>query len=86
MSKDLLQAFWNCGDDAIIQFAITRAHLNRHEREVIELTLDECLTQEQTAEKINYSTRRVQQFWYSGAKKLLDIPWVSAYASALLMK
>lgn len=81
--KELLHSFFNCGDDEIIQFALVRAHLNRHEREVIELILDECLTQEQTAERLNYSTRRIQQFWYSGAKKLLNIAWVRAYALSL---
>lgn len=83
MDKELLSYFWNCGDDQIIQFALTRAHLNRHEYDVITAMLDDCLTQEETAERIHYSTRRTQQFWCSGASKLLNIPWVKAYALSL---
>ena len=83
MDKSLLTYFWNCGDNEIIEFALMRAHLNKREREVIHFMLDECMTQEEVAEKINFSTRRVQEFWYSGAKKLLNIPWVSAYAKEL---
>ncbi len=83
MDRGLLVYFWNCGDDQIIQFAIQRAHLNKHERDVIRLMLDECMTQEEVAEEIGYSTRRTQEFWYSGADKLLNIPWVLAYAKEL---
>lgn len=83
MDNNLLTYFWNCGDDTIIQFALQRGHLNRHEREVIHLMLDECMTQEETAEAIGYSTRRTQEFWSSGANKLLSIPWVRAYALEL---
>lgn len=79
-----LRAFWNCGDNQIIEFALMRAHLNRLEREVVILALDECYTQEEIAEKLNYSTRKIQEFWYSAADKLLDIPWVLAYAKELL--
>lgn len=80
----LLRAFWNCGDNQIIEFALMRAHLNRLEKEVLILALDECYTQEEIAEKLNYSTRKVQDFWYSALDKLLDIPWVLAYAKELL--
>lgn len=83
MDKKLLTAFWNCGDNQIIEFALIRAHLNKHERDVIHLMLDECMTQEETAEAIGYSTRRIQEYWYSGATKLLNIPWVKAYALSL---
>lgn len=83
MDRSLLVRFWNCGDDQIIQFAVQRAHLNRHEREVLHLMLDECKTQEETAEILGYSTRRVQKFWYDGADKLLHIPWVEAYAKTI---
>ncbi|MCQ2369219.1 MAG: hypothetical protein MJ007_01940 [Paludibacteraceae bacterium] len=85
MKKNLLFAFWNCGDDDIIQFALLKAHLNKNEKAVLILMLDECMTQEEIAEQINYSTRRVQQFWSSGARKLLDIPWVKAYAQSLIL-
>lgn len=37
MEKHLLKAFWNCGDNDIIQFALYKAHLNRLEKEVIQL-------------------------------------------------
>lgn len=80
MEKHLLKAFWNCGDNDIIQFALYKAHLNRLEKEVIQLMFDECLTQEEIAEKMNYSTRKIQDIWYSASKKLLKIPWVYAYA------
>lgn len=83
MRLHLLKAFWNCGDGQIVEFALVRARLNRNEREVICLMLDECLTQEEVAEKLNYSTRRVQQFCASAAEKLLSIPWVEAYALRL---
>lgn len=83
MDRNLLSLFWNCGDNQIIEFACIRAHLNRHEKDVIHYMLDECMTQEDTAEVMGYSTRRIQEFWYSGADKLLSIPWVIAYAKSL---
>ena len=83
MDKSLLRAFWNCGDNQIIEFALLRAHLNRQEKDVINLLLDECMTQEQAAEKLDWSTRKVQEVWYTAAGKLLSIPWVTAYAIEL---
>lgn len=83
MDRSLLYDFFNCGDDQIIQFAIVRAHLNRRERDVIHLMIDECMTQEQVAEELGYSVRRIQDIWYAGADKLLHIPWVQAYSKAL---
>lgn len=80
MDKSLLKHFWNCGDNEIIEFAIQRARLNRQEKDVIKFILDDCMTQEQTAERMNYSYRRVQEIWYSANSKLLNIPWVYAYA------
>lgn len=83
MDRSLLKAFWNCGDNQIIEFAILRAHLNRLEKEVINYMLDECMTQEQIAELMGYSTRKIQDFWYSASDKLLGIPWVYAYSTML---
>lgn len=83
MDKSLLYYFWNCGDNDIIEFAILKARLNKHERDVVHYMLDECMTQEEVAEKIDFSTRRVQDFWYSACSKLLKIPWVKAYAASL---
>lgn len=83
MDKELLKYFWNCGDNEIIEFAMLRARLNSKEKQVLICMLDECLTQEETAEKIGYSTRRVQDFWCSAAHKLLNIAWVRAYAISL---
>lgn len=83
MDKRLIRYFWNCGDSQIIEFAILRARLNRHEKEVLQLMLDECLTQEQTSEKLDISTRRVQDYWYSACEKLLSIPWVVAFSKDL---
>lgn len=76
----MIKYFWNCGDNDIIEFALLKARLNKKESEVIHLILDECYTQEQAAEKLEYSPRRLQEFWYSGVDKLLKIPWVVAYA------
>lgn len=84
MRMQLLRAFWNCGDGLIVEYAITRARLNRHEQEVLTMMLDDCFTQEQIAEQLHYSTRRIQQFCQSGAEKLLSIPWVKAYAESLI--
>ena len=86
MRLKLLKAFWSCGDGQIIEFALIRARLNKTEKEVLNLMLDECMTQEEVAERLNYSTRRVQQFWVSGADKLLSIPWVNAYAEELIKR
>lgn len=83
MDRNLIRYFWNCGDDGIIQFALLRAHLNKHEKDVIEMMLDNCCTQEEAAELMGYSTRRVQEWWYSATGKLLSIPWVMAYAKQL---
>lgn len=83
MDRNLIRAFWNCGDNQIIEFALTRARLNRNEAEVVRLTLDECLTQEQAAERMDISARRLQEYWYAATDKLLSIPWVIAYAKEL---
>lgn len=83
MYKTLIKFFMDCGDDQIIQFALTRAHLNRREKDVILLMFDECMSQEEIAERLGYSTRRIQDIWYSGSKKLMSIPWVAAYAKEL---
>lgn len=83
MDRSLLKYFWNCGDNQIIEFALLRARLNKKEKEVIHLMLDECMTQEEVAEYLDTSTRNVQNYWYSGADKLLNIKWVLAYAKEL---
>lgn len=83
MERELLRYFWNCGDNQIIEFAMLRARLNSKEKQVLEFMLDNCLTQEETAERMGYSTRRVQEFWCSAANKLLNIAWVKAYAISL---
>lgn len=84
MDRSLIRIFWGCGDDQIIEFAKMRAHLNRHEKEALRLMLDECFTQEETAEMMDISVRRLQGIWYSATDKLLNIPWVRAYAEAIL--
>ena len=83
MDRSLIKAFWNCGDNQIIEFAIIRARLNKNEKEVLNLMLDMCMTQEQAAEELDISTRKLQDFWYSATDKLLNIPWVKAFAIAL---
>ena len=83
MDRNLIKDFWNCGDGQIIDFAITRARLNRKEQEVLRLVLDECKTQEQAAEIMLISTRNFQATWYSAVDKILSIPWVKAYAKEI---
>ena len=83
MRSKLLRAFWNCGDGQLIEFAMLRARLNKKEHLVLTMVLDNCMTQEEIAEELNYSTRRIQDIWYSGADKLLRIPWVMTYAKEL---
>lgn len=83
MKKTLLSYFWNCGDTHIIEFALLRARLNKRESEVLKYILDDCLTQEEAAEAMNYSVRAVQNYWRSGTNKLLAIDWVVAYAEYL---
>lgn len=83
MDRGLIRAFWNCGDSQIIEFAMTRARLNRNERDVLCYLLDDCKTQEQTAEAMDLSTRKVQSLWYSACDKLLAIDWVAVYSREL---
>lgn len=83
MDKSLIKYFWNCGDNDIIEFALLKARLNKKEKDVLELLLDECMTQEEAAEKMGYSPRRIQEYWYSATYKLLSISWVKAYAQYL---
>lgn len=81
--RSLVKDFWQCGDNEVIEFAIHKARLNRLEKEVLCNLLDECLTQEETAEAMDISTRKVQNLWYSASEKLLSIPWVIAYSKEL---
>lgn len=85
MERDrrLLRRFWNCGDNQFIEYAMVRARINRTERRVLNLIFDECLTQEEAAEVMEISTRRIQDIYYNAADKLLGIPWVTAYAIQL---
>ena len=83
MDRSLIKDFWNCGDNEIIEFAIMRGRLNRKEKEALRYLLDECMTQEETAEKMDISTRNLQKLWYSACDKLLGIPWVLAYSKEL---
>ena len=80
MDRTALRSFWGCGDNDIIEFALLKARLNKKEKEVVTLLLDECMTQEQAAEYLDISTRKVQELWYAGADKLLSIFWVKAIA------
>jgi len=86
MERNIIKYFWSCGDNQIIEFAIIRARLNRNEKEILHLMLDECHTQEKAAEKMDISTRRAQEYWYSATEKVLSIPWVYEYAMALRRK
>lgn len=84
MKYTLLRAFWGCGDSQTIEYALLRARLNKLEKEVLIFSLDECMTQEEIAERLNYSTRRIQQLWQTATDKVIGIPWVRAYAEYLL--
>lgn len=86
MDRSLLKAFWDCGDNLTIEFALMRARLNRKEAQVIHLLMDECLTQEEAAESLDVSVRRLQDWWYSASRKILSIPWVKIYAEDLKSK
>ena len=86
MDRTLIKDFWNCGDGQIIEFAILRARLNANEKQAVTLVLDECKTQEQAAELMDISVRGLQALWYSAADKLLNIPWVYAYAKEMRNK
>lgn len=81
--KALLRAFWNCGDSQVIEFAISRARLNKREEQVVRMAMDECMTQEWIAEQLDVSVRHIQTLWDSALKKLLGIPWVMAYSLSL---
>ena len=83
MKQSLIRAFWGCGETALIDFAVHRARLNRKEKEVLTLILDDCMTQERAAEEMDISVRRLQDIWYSAQNKLLSIPWVVVYAEHL---
>ena len=83
MERNNLKYFWNCGDNQIIEYALLRARLNRREKEILTLMMDECLTQEQAAERMDISVRRAQEYWYMASRKMLGIPWVAAYAESL---
>lgn len=84
MERRAIKAFWNCGDNNLIEYAMVRARLNKNEREVLYNILDECFTQEETAEIMETSTRRIQEIWANATEKLLNLPWLRAYAEALI--
>lgn len=86
IDTNLVKYFWRCGDNEIIEFAMLRARLNKEEKDVLVAVLDNCHTQEKTAEILGFSVRKVQNVWYSAAYKLLRIDWVSAYAKELRVK
>ena len=81
--RNLLRTFWGCGDDGIIEYAMHRARLTKPEKEVLLRLLDECETQEEAAEHMDLSTRRIQEIWYAASDKLLRLPWLVAYAKEL---
>lgn len=83
MDRSLIKTFWACGDSQVIDFAVMRARLDRKEKAVITSMLDDCLTQEETADRLQISVRTVQKLWASGADKLLRIDWLVAYAESL---
>lgn len=83
MDRNLLKYFWNCGDNETIQHALDRAHLTTPEKAIIGFLLDDCITQEQAAEKLDISVRKAQEIWYAASGKILSIPWVYAYAKYL---
>lgn len=83
MVISLLRVFWGCGDNDIIELALKRARLNVNERNVITMILDECMTQEEIAERLDRSVRWVQKRSSDASNKLITIPWVYSYAKSL---
>lgn len=81
MCKNIVKNFWNCGDSEIVELAKNRANLNKVEREVLHLVLDECMTQEQASEQMYMSVRHFQEIWKSANDKLIKIPWVVILAN-----
>lgn len=51
---------------------------------MLHLVLDECQTQEEAAETMDVSARQVQYIWKTATDKLINIPWVEAYAEKLM--
>ena len=84
MERNVIKQFWNCGDSSLVKLACERAGLTRKENEVLRLLLTECYTQEETAEKMDISTRKVQELWKSASSKLNLIYWVKVVAEATL--
>lgn len=84
MEKNVIKRFWNCGDSQLVRLACERAGLTRKENEVLRLLLTECLTQEEAAEEMELSTRKVQELWSSASKKLNLIYWVKVVADATI--
>lgn len=81
MDRNTIKNFWNCGDSDIINLAKERAGLNKNEKLVVHLLLDECMTQEQAAEEMEISVRHFQKIWYSATDKMMRIPWVITLAN-----
>ena len=78
-----VKRLFSCADNDFIEYALKRARLNDNETRVLSEILDHCLTQEQTAEKLDISVRQVQNYWYSANEKLLSIKWVTSFINSL---
>lgn len=77
-----VKGLFMCADNEFIEFALNRARLNDNERTVLSEMIDHCMTQEQTAEKMDISVRQVQNYWYSANTKLLSIKWVTSFINS----
>lgn len=80
MDRNIVKLFWKCGDIDIINLACDRAGLTTPERQTLNMLLTDCKTQEETAEELGISTRKVQELWYSSCNKILQIYWVHVIA------
>lgn len=80
MDRCIIKEFWKIADSDLIKLAQDKANLTRYEREVLRLMLTECYTQEQTAEIMEISTRKVQDLWKTACDKILSIYWIKLIA------
>lgn len=78
-----MKTFWSCGDRVLIDFAKDKVGLNREEKEVLHLLLDDCRSQEKAAEIMDISRTKVQCYWNTACRKLLSQEWLKIYATVL---
>ena len=73
MNRSLIKKLWKLGDKQFIDYALSCARLTLRERETVQYLLFDGLTQEQAAEKMNISTRGLQEQLAGNQVRLLKI-------------